>query len=73
MSIWSEILMLERINQMSSISFGLMSSLTYARTEFLSVDRQTSQFRHPLFIDKRKPKSKREIGHFSFCCQYMIL
>lgn len=55
MSIWSEILMLERINQMSSISFGFMSSLTYARTEFLSVDRQTSQF---LFIDNQKPKSK---------------
>lgn len=73
MSIWSEILMLEIINQMSSISFGLMSSLTYARTEFLSVNRQTSQFRHPLFIDNQKPKSKKGIGHFSFCSQHMIL
>lgn len=69
MSIWSEILMLEIINQMSSISFGLMSSLTHARTEFLPVDRQTSQFRYSLFIDNQK--SKR--GHFSFCSQHTIL
>lgn len=68
MSIWSEILMLKIIHQMSSISFGLMS-----RTEFLSADRQTSQFGHPLFIDTPPKKSKRGIGHFSFCSQHMIL
>lgn len=57
MSTWSEILMLKIINQMSFISFGLMSSLTHARTEFLSVDKPL-HLDTPYLLTTKKPKVK---------------